>query len=656
MKKLLLSFSILFCLQLTTLKAQWVTIPDPAFVIQLTQQFPSCMNGNQLDTSCVEILNTTELNLMAGNLTNLSGIKHFVNLLTLNCNYNALTSLPALPNNLVNLNCSHNQLTNISSLPNTLKTFNCVDNQLTSLPTVPYIMTEFQIGYNNISCLNNLPESPPFGYIVASLAGNPLTCVPNQTSYTYGLPECLMNDPINNPNNCPSVFHISGKVFTDEDNNCLFNAGDSGISNISLKLYDSSNNLIAQNFSMNGSYNFIVNQLGTYQIKIEDNLYPIALVCGFSNTQTVSVTSQAIAITDINFPVVCDLINDIYIQSVSSNGIVFPGQQHTLQTNITNTETWFNLDCDTSTFSGTVSILITGPVAYVSPGQGALIPQVLGNTYTYNIGNFNNLNANSFNLMLITDTTAQGGNQICAHVVISTSPLDNDTANNSFNYCYTVINSYDPNMKEVYPLDVIPGYEDWFTYTIHFQNTGNAPALNIRLRDTLDNNLDINSFEVANYSHPANTTLNGNILTIKFNNIMLADSTTNYEGSMGYFQYRIKPIANLPSSTQIKNRAYIYFDYNSSILTNTTLNKFDLFENTINISYDDQHYVLYPNPSTGIFMFRENRNIKLVEVFNIMGELVLSQGNAKIINLQGFPKGIYVARINGSQVCRLVKE
>ena len=65
---------------------------------------------------------------------------------------------------------------------------------------------------------------------------------------------------------------------------------------------------------------------------------------------------------------------------------------------------------------------------------------------------------------------------------------------------------------------------------------------------------------------------------------------------------------------------------------------------------------LYPNPSSGIFTFNESQNIKTVEVFNILGELVLRQGNAKIINLQAFPKGIYVARINGSQVCRLVKE
>ncbi|MFN5712273.1 MAG: hypothetical protein ACK46S_09655 [Bacteroidota bacterium] len=31
-------------------------------------------------------------------------------------------------------------------------------------------------------------------------------------------------------------------------------------------------------------------------------------------------------------------------------------------------------------------------------------------------------------------------------------------------------------------------------------------------------------------------------------------------------------------------------------------------------------------------------------------------GMPKIINLQAYPKGIYVARVNGTQVCRLVKE
>ena len=57
-----------------------------------------------------------------------------------------------------------------------------------------------------------------------------------------------------------------------------------------------------------------------------------------------------------------------------------------------------------------------------------------------------------------------------------------------------------------------------------------------------------------------------------------------------------------------------------------------------------------------VFLCYNNQNINTVEVFNMMGELILSPGNAKQINLQAFPKGIYVARINGTFVARLVKE
>jgi hypothetical protein len=40
----------------------------------------------------------------------------------------------------------------------------------------------------------------------------------------------------------------------------------------------------------------------------------------------------------------------------------------------------------------------------------------------------------------------------------------------------------------------------------------------------------------------------------------------------------------------------------------------------------------------------------------MMGELILSQGNAKQINLSDNAKGIYVARINGAHVTKLIKE
>jgi uncharacterized repeat protein (TIGR01451 family) len=242
------------------------------------------------------------------------------------------------------------------------------------------------------------------------------------------------------------------------------------------------------------------------------------------------------------------------------------------------------------------------------------------------------------------------------HVEINPSPIDADTLNNIYDFCYQVVNSYDPNMKEVFPVNVLPGYQDWFTFTIHFQNTGNGPAFNIRLRDTLDTNLDLSSFEVLGYSHPANVSLYGNVLTVRFNNIMLPDSTSDYEGSMGYFQYRLKLLPNLPNGTQIENTAYIYFDYNAPIVTNTTQNNFQMPVYSKELNAKENDFLIYPNPGKGLFLFREGKIAQTIEVFNVMGELVLKQENSGQINLQGMPKGIYLARINGFYVSRIVKE
>jgi hypothetical protein len=53
-------------------QAQWVTIPDTNFVTKLTQLFPSCMNGNQMDTTCSQILNATSLNVSSSSISDLT--------------------------------------------------------------------------------------------------------------------------------------------------------------------------------------------------------------------------------------------------------------------------------------------------------------------------------------------------------------------------------------------------------------------------------------------------------------------------------------------------------------------------------------------------------------------------------------------------------
>ncbi|MBK6836829.1 MAG: hypothetical protein IPG89_22240 [Bacteroidetes bacterium] len=93
------------------------------------------------------------------------------------------------------------------------------------------------------------------------------------------------------------------------------------------------------------------------------------------------------------------------------------------------------------------------------------------------------------------------------------------------------------------------------------------------MKDTLSPNVDINTFEMLAQVTIYNIDiLPGNVLRWKFNNIMLPDSNSNEPASHGYIQYRIKRTNNNTPGTQIKNTAYIYFDFNEPVITNTTIN------------------------------------------------------------------------------------
>ena len=59
--KYLAAFLTLFSVSLTTTKAEYITISDSFFLDCLIYNFPSCINGNQLDTICASSINDTSL-------------------------------------------------------------------------------------------------------------------------------------------------------------------------------------------------------------------------------------------------------------------------------------------------------------------------------------------------------------------------------------------------------------------------------------------------------------------------------------------------------------------------------------------------------------------------------------------------------------------
>lgn len=166
------------------------------------------------------------------------------------------------------------------------------------------------------------------------------------------------------------------------------------------------------------------------------------------------------------------------------------------------------------------------------------------------------------------------GDSLC--FTLSTQPPlnDADSTNNLRVYYLPVIGSWDPNIKLAYPVGacddhyILPGSE--ITYSILFQNTGNAPAHNIMILDSLSPYLDFSTFRIDAVSHPLSThILQGNVLRFDFENIMLPDSGSNLAGSNGYIIFSCRTDSTLPSGTVISNSAIIVFDNNEFVITDS---------------------------------------------------------------------------------------
>lgn len=586
---------------------------------------------------------------------NLISLPNLNALSNLKCDGNIIVALPTLPSSLNSLICSSNQLTSLPTLPSALGTLYCQYNFLTSLPPIPASLSLLYCSDNLINCFSEFPNSITQIYI----HNNPFTClanyIPAMDSITLNYPLCVLGDLVTNPNNCPSAQGLVGFTYADDNSNCIKDSTDFNLTNVPVKLYDSIGNLMSQTYTaINGVYNF-AQPAGTYTAVVDTTNIPFIPMCptpGIDSTLTTSIATPLIS--DINFDFNCKPGFDIGVQSIYHNGLVFPGQAHSLHVNAGDMTQWYNMHCAAG-LSGTVSIKVTGPVTFTGITPGALTPVITGGIYTYTISDFGTINnKTAFGLNFTTDTTAAAGNDVCVSVLASPIVSDNDTSNNQMHLCYKVVNSHDPNFKETTPEIINPQYSDYFTYTVHFQNSGNAPAINIRLADTLDSKLDLSTFQLMNYSHANITTLTGNNLNVSFPNIMLADSTSSPDSSKGFVQYRIKAKPHMVLGNIIYNTCYIYFDYNSAIITNTTLN---IYEGISGISQSEKELEanIYPNPATEnitINFISTSKNTS-VKFYDATGRLVKNienvQSGENEIPLNELEKGLYLINVSDEQ-------
>jgi uncharacterized repeat protein (TIGR01451 family) len=147
--------------------------------------------------------------------------------------------------------------------------------------------------------------------------------------------------------------------------------------------------------------------------------------------------------------------------------------------------------------------------------------------------------------------------------------------NQDWNINPTVTCSYDPNDKQATPAGwteqhfITAGEE--LEYRIRFQNTGNAPAFNVRIDDQIDiTRLNLNSFTPIAASHSYSTIVTPDgMVQFVFDNILLPDSVHDEPNSHGWVVYRIRSFDELQPLDVINNTAAIYFDDNEPVITNT---------------------------------------------------------------------------------------
>jgi len=509
----------------------------------------------------------------------------------------------------------------------------------------------------NLHCL---PEIKTINTLVFTNTG--IQCIPNYGNVQISSPDHT-NLPICNLFNaiiCDFYYNITGHVFFDINQNCFVDLGEASIQGLKINVFQGGN-LIQQGYTSHTGLFSLDTELGTYDYTLDTVEAPYFIACPSGGFHNSVLTASDSLDYGMDFGLQCKPGFDIGVVTVVQNLPRFsPGDTSIVITKAGDITKLYNLNCS-SGISGTVVIDYSGPVQFAGNFPGSLIPNVTPNTLTYNISDFGNNNLSSdFKFFMYTDTTTTLGQQVCFNVTVTPSISgDNNTANNSLSHCFAVVNSFDPNNKEVNPIgDILQGQE-WLTYTINFQNTGNAPAQHIVITDTLDANIQEATFAYLGSSHDPFIQVNGNVVIFSFPNINLPDSTNNEPNSHGYVQYKVKIDAGLPIGATIENTAAIYFDFNAPVITNTTLNTV-VAPNGIN-EISNNFFTVYPNPSSEKITIRStSTGLHKLILTDVAGRIVYKNeftGNEFNFYVNEFASGMYFLNLESdgkSEVLKIV--
>ena len=466
-----------------------------------------------------------------------------------------------------------------------------------------------------------------------------------------------------------------------------FNLGDDGCNDIgfiNVRAFNDANtsgdidndesNFINGSFTYeknnDGVVNVVNSSTGSFTILStdENDTYDITYVVNedYADCYSQSVTafddiSAVIGeLTQVDFPIEDNLTcEDLGVYLINSFASPRPGFEH-LNTLIIENLSGANIASGSVEFVLDDNLLIND--TSLSNSNLSLTTTATG--FTLDFTNLGAGETENVDITLFCPVTVALGEIVTNTATYITDSNDTISENNLSSLSEEVIGSYDPNDKmEAHGKDIV--FDDFITsdeylfYTIRFQNVGTAEAINVRIEDVLDVQLDETTFQMLRSSHDYVVTRTEENLEWTFENINLPAEQDDAEGSNGFVYFKIKPKAGYSIGDIIPNSASIYFDFNAPIITNTFTTT---FVETLSVdTYGRNDFKIYPNPANDYVTIELNaiNTSSKLEVYDIQGKVILVNNNINSesiqLNISEFNSGLYFIKVSNSGASEIQK-
>jgi uncharacterized repeat protein (TIGR01451 family) len=441
--------------------------------------------------------------------------------------------------------------------------------------------SNFLLVYGIPGTINTIiPDSNGF-YSVALPAGTyTIEACPNTNGWSFTLPAdtsiCASYTVTLNPNDSLCGFNfgvansngiIAGHVFYDANNNGVKDGNESGIP---YQMVNIGSNIAWTNAA---GYYFQYAPVGTYSISYTVGGNYTGYTLTTASPQTANVTAAGMTYDGFDF--------GIYL----ANGTINLGVTLDPHTTVTpGFPAWYDIDvCNYGnvTSGATVTLYYDQNLSLNYANPNAASNNTTNNIMVWNLPALAPGACTSIWVSFQASTTVPLGYPAITLVTVDpTAGTDAFPANNLDTTHQITIGSWDPNnklvtrtntniMSDQYAFGIDNDQE--LNYTVNFQNTGTAPAVNVIVEDIISANADLNSFTVVSTSHNCVISRNGNQVTYQFPGIMLPDSTNNEPQSHGYIKYKVNALSSLNIGEQLSDYASIYFDFNAAVITNNAV-------------------------------------------------------------------------------------